>query len=112
MEGSEVEEISLGCGITCASRTWKDKTQEAAKATEIQDAILYRDGSRGDGGSVAGGWAKGSFETGPRSGGEYLREGATVQTGRFQGWHRRWRIDPGAREVLFFLFFLFLCCCP
>ena len=60
----------------------------------------FQDGSRGENVRMAGGWSKHSFETGPRSGGKYLGEGATVWDGEVAGCQRRWNTNVGARVLM------------
>ena len=82
VELCEVEEVKIGCTAACKADIWEIKIEEAAGE---QDAIMFTDGSKAKDGKVARGWAKDTFQAGPRDGGRYLGEGATVWDGEVAG---------------------------
>jgi len=82
VETCEVDEVRIGCTASCKADIWEDRIMEAAGD---QDAIVFTDGSKGKDGRVAGGWAKDTFQEGPRDGGRYLGTGATVWDGEVAG---------------------------
>ena len=82
---------------SCAADIWEEKI---AEVTEEQDAIMFTDGSKGKDGRVAGGWAKDTFQAGPRDGGRYLGEGATVWDGEVAGMAEALERGPRGRGML------------
>ena len=72
------EEAKLGCTALCAVKTWERMIEDVAGE---HDAVMFTDGRKGEDGKVAGAWAKDTFQAGPRDGGRYLAEGATVWHG-------------------------------
>ena len=89
----EVVRGELGCGAACESQVWEHKIQVAVE--ESQDAVIFADGSRGEDGTVAGGWSKDSFEAG-----KYPGEGATVWDGEVAGMAEALERGPRDRGVL------------
>ena len=62
-------------------------------------SVVFTDGSKAEDGKVAGGWAKDTFEGGPRDGGKYLGEGATGD-GEITGMAEALGKGPRDRRVL------------
>ena len=67
--------MRIGCSVSCATDIWEEKIEEAAGE---RDAIMFTDGSKAKDGRVVRGWAKDTFQPGPREGGRYLGAGASV----------------------------------
>ena len=76
---------------------WGEKIEEAAGE---QDAIMFTDGSKAKDGKVARGWAKDTFQAGPRDGRRYLGEGATVWDGEVAGMAEALECGPQGRGML------------
>ena len=86
--------VNLGCTATCTSPVWVDRIHAAIENSD--DAAIFTDGSRGEKGRVAGGWsADSAFQAGPRDGGKYLGEGATVWDGEVAGMAEALECGPG-----------------
>ena len=77
-----MEEVRIGCSASCIADIWEENIEEAVGE---QDAIRFTDSSKVKDGKVAGGWAKDTFQVGPRDGGRYLSEGAIVWDGEVVG---------------------------
>ena len=97
VESCEVEEVRIGCSASCSADTWEEKIAEVA---EEQEAIMFTDGSKGKDGRVAGDWAKDTLQAGPRNGGRYLGEGATVWDGEIAGMAEALERGPRGRGML------------
>ena len=97
METCEVEEVRIGCTASCAADIWEEKIEEVAGERDI---IMFTDGSKAKAGKVAGGWAKDTFQAGPRDGGRYLGEGATVWDGEVAGMAEALEHGPRGRGTL------------
>ena len=82
IEACDMEEVRIGCSASCAADIWEEKIGEVA---EERDAIMFTDGSKAKDRRVAGGWAKDTFQAGPRDGERYLEVGATVWDGEVAG---------------------------
>ena len=95
-----MEEISLGCRAACTSRVWENKIQAVVDKLTPLISVVFTDGSKAKDGRVAGGWAKDTFEGGPRDGGKYLGEGTTVWDGEITGMAEALGKGPKDRRVL------------
>ena len=95
VEMCDVEEVRISCTASCKADTWEEKIEEAAGE---RDAIMFTDGSKSKDGKAAGGWAKDTFQAGPRDGGRYLGEGATVWNGEVAGMAEALEHGPRGEE--------------
>ena len=93
----EVEEVKLGCTASCAVESWERRIEEVAGEHEV---VMFMDGSKGEDGKVAGGWAKDTSQAGPWDGGRYLEKGATIWDGEAAGMAEALERGPQGMGVL------------